>query len=73
MTDRLRPLERAFQLARTGAYRGVSDIREQLIAEGYAVDQLYGPSIGRDLRRISREARLAADAQPGEGESLTAS
>ena len=44
MTSVPTPLERAFSLARTGKCAGVSDIRAQLKAEGFAVVQLEGPS-----------------------------
>ncbi|WP_129793404.1 hypothetical protein [Sphingosinicella sp. CPCC 101087] len=56
-------LERAFDLARSGTCRSVSDIRRQLKAERY--DQveahLSGPAISRQLRE------LCAQAQPPEG------
>ena len=57
MTSVPTPLERAFSLARTGKYTGVSDIRAQLKAEGFAVVQLEGPSLLRQLRALCTEAR----------------
>ena len=52
-------LERAFDLARSGSYATVNDIRMQLRAERYdQVDaHLSGPSIARQLRQLCVEAR----------------
>jgi hypothetical protein len=51
-------LERAYQLARSGEYRNISELKAQLAAEGYAAvnSQLYGKSLNDDLRRLCREA-----------------
>ena len=52
MSDtRIGTVERAFQLAREGACRSVSDIRERLTAEGYVgvFSPLNGMSIWRQL------------------------
>jgi hypothetical protein len=48
---RIGTVERAFQLAREGACRSVSDIRERLTAEGYegVFSHLNGMSIRRQL------------------------
>lgn len=55
----LRPttLERAYQLAREGRCRTVSDIKQALAAEGYdrIQDSLYGPTLAADLRRLCQE------------------
>lgn len=55
-------VERAFELARSGAYLTVSDIAQHLKQERHAsVDaHLAGPSIRRDLRRLCIEARKNA-------------
>ena len=45
-------LERAFALARTGKYAGVTEIRAQLRAEGLGTNQLEGPSLLRQLRAL---------------------
>lgn len=50
-------LERAFDLARSGACAGVADIRAQLKAEGYALSQLEGRSLARQLRELCQAAR----------------
>jgi hypothetical protein len=57
-----RLVERAYQLARSGACQGVGDIKKGLRAEGFAnaevLSQLYGSTIAGDLRRLCAEARL---------------
>ena len=57
-------LERAFDLARSGDYASVNDIRVQLKRERF--DQveahLSGHSIGRQLRAICAEARSPVSA-----------
>lgn len=56
-------LERAFDLARSGGYSSLQDIRRQLKSEGF--DQveahLAGPAIGKQLRRLCEEARLKSE------------
>ena len=49
-------LERAFDLARSGQFRSVSDIRRQLLAEGFYVGQLTGPSLLKQLTALIRSA-----------------
>lgn len=63
MTFRSTPLERAFILARSGEYVGVAEIKSQLKAEGYAVQQLEGPSLMRQLRELCIASRKVEDAQ----------
>jgi hypothetical protein len=60
MTDRLTALERAFDLARTGKYAGVSELRQQLKSEGYSVEQLSGPALLRQLRELCTASQAAA-------------
>jgi hypothetical protein len=57
MTSRPTTLERAFTLARSGEYPGVSEIRTQLKAEGYSIHQIEGPSLLRQLREICTKAK----------------
>ena len=51
-------LERAFELAGSGEYAGVREIRQRLSHEGYAnvEGQLFGPELGKPLARLCREA-----------------
>jgi hypothetical protein len=60
MTDRPTALERAFDLARTGNYAGVSELRQQLKTEGYSVEQLSGPALLRQLRELCTASHSAA-------------
>jgi hypothetical protein len=50
-------LERAYELAREGRCRTVSDIKQALSSEGYdrIQDALYGPKLSADLRKMCRE------------------
>jgi len=52
--DRPTTLERAYQLAREGRCRTVSDIKQALSSEGFdrIADSLYGPSLTADLRKL---------------------
>ena len=49
-------IERAFELAKSGKYASVSDIRAAVVAEGYSSAQLTGPSLMRQIRTLMREA-----------------
>ncbi len=57
MTFRPTTLERAYQLARGGDCRTVSDIKQKLQAEGFEriQDSLYGPSLTSALRKLCQE------------------
>jgi hypothetical protein len=57
MTFRSTALERAFTLARSGDYVGVAEIKGQLKAEGYSVQQLEGPLLMRQLRELCVASR----------------
>ena len=52
-------LERAFQLARSGDYGTIKDIRKRLRAEGYPSMQIAGSALIKQLRAIIRTARDA--------------
>jgi len=45
-------LERAFQIARSGQYATVAQIRIALTKEGYSINQLEGPELIKQLRLI---------------------
>lgn len=57
--SKLRVLERAFELARSGECAGVQDIKAKLKAEHFTGidDQLYGPSLVRQLKQLCDAAR----------------
>ena len=62
MNLRATTLERAFELARSGKYAGVSELRQQLKTEGYSPDQLTGPTLLRQLRDLCIASAGAAGA-----------
>lgn len=45
-------LERAFELARTGKCRTVTEVRLKLRSEGFDVDQITGPQLLKQINRI---------------------
>ena len=57
MTFRPTTLERAYQLAESGASRTVSEVRQALQSEGYdrIQDALYGSTITNALRKLCQE------------------
>ena len=50
-------LERAFQLAKSGDYTSVSDIKKRLGAEGYSVAQITGRVLSKQLDALIKAAR----------------
>ena len=62
MSTRPTTLERAYELARSGRFAGVADLKRRLKDEGFTdVDgQLYGRALQSDLRRLCREASAAS-------------
>ena len=52
-------LERAFELARTGAFTDVKSLDRALAAEGYARSDPHtrSPTARKQLRRLCREAK----------------
>ena len=61
MTHRPTTLERAYELAREGRCRTVSDIKQALSAEGFdrIQDSLYGPTLSAALRKLCQENYVA--------------
>ena len=60
MTFRPTPLERAFELARSGEYASVTEVKQRLRDEGLASHQIEGPILTRQLRDLCRAAVRAA-------------
>ena len=58
MEARKTTLERAFELARTGRFRSLEDLRGALRREEYSPHQINGPTLTRQLREIIQLARL---------------
>jgi hypothetical protein len=50
------PLERAFELARSGKFATVTSIKKRLKEEGCSVDQITGRSLTRQLDALMKEA-----------------
>ena len=49
MDVRTTALERAFQLAKSGACISVAALKKQLKAEGYSTNQITGPTLNKQL------------------------
>lgn len=69
MITQLTPLERAFDLARSGECACVSDLRKRLRDEGYSDAQVEGPTLTRQLRRLLTAAKPTPGAQPMDRET----
>lgn len=55
-------IERAFELARSGQFRKVSEVKIAVWREGYeAVNQIGGATLQKQLREAIRIANLTAD------------
>ena len=52
MEANVTPLERAFQLAKSGQYESVEAIKQQLRQEGYSSHQIEGRTLVRQLASI---------------------
>lgn len=48
-------------MARSGDYVGVAEIKSQLKAEGYGVQQLEGPTLMRQLRELCIASKKPAE------------
>lgn len=59
MNYRLTTVERAYQLAETGEFANVGEIKRRLNAEGYSdvQGQLYGSTITSALKKLCDKAR----------------
>ncbi|HYC75538.1 hypothetical protein [Brevundimonas sp.] len=71
MTHRPTTLERAYELAREGRCRTVSDIKQALSAEGFdrIQDSLYGPTLSAALRKLCQEHYVAPAEQAAADQS----
>ncbi|WP_248311513.1 hypothetical protein [Bosea sp. ASV33] len=54
-------LERAFELARSGRLETLSELQRALVAEGYALQQLTGPALFEQLRKLMKVAKVHTD------------
>ena len=58
MQHRKTVLERAFDLAGSGEFSSISEIRHELVVEGYDAYQITGPSLLKQLRLLMRTAQV---------------
>lgn len=69
----LRPttLERAYDLARSGRCRTVSEIKQALSSEGFEriQDALYGPTLTSALRKLCQQHYIPGPADEEAGEA----
>jgi hypothetical protein len=56
MDERITPLERAFELAKSGTLSSVPDIKRQPKAEGHSTDQITGGVLTRQLNALIKAA-----------------
>jgi hypothetical protein len=63
MDYKITSLERAFQMARSGKYASVAEIKKQLNVEGFSAAQVTGAVLSRQLKELIRAAQEAGAAQ----------
>jgi hypothetical protein len=63
--SRLSLIERAYQLAKSGGCRTVTDVKKRLSAEGYPANDLIGKALIDDLLRQCRLANGLSAERPG--------
>jgi hypothetical protein len=68
MDNSITALERAFQLARSGDYTSVPDIRKRLVQERYSVSQITGGALSKQLLALIRAAQGRDRAQGPRGQ-----
>jgi hypothetical protein len=56
-------IERAFQLAKSGSYSSVADIKKRLSVEGYSIAQITGGVLSGQLKALIEAAREKNRAQ----------
>ena len=57
MDHNITAMERAFQLAKSGSCTSVPDLRKRLSAEGYALSQITGRTLSKQLEALIKGAR----------------
>ncbi len=60
MDTRLSQLERAFELARSGHFATVAEIKRKLREEGYMDDQVEGPQLFGQLNSLMKKSARAS-------------
>jgi hypothetical protein len=56
-------LERTFELAQSGRFASFGEIKKAVRGEGYAVDQLTGPQLSKQVRGLIEAARTRQHAE----------
>lgn len=64
MRSNVRPVERAFQLARLGSAQSVAEIKKILDHEGYNSNEIQGEQIRTQLRALIKIARGSIKPEP---------
>lgn len=57
MDSKKTPLQRAFEMARSGACVGLADLIRDLNREGYDCRQIEGPSLKKQLSTLIKERK----------------
>jgi hypothetical protein len=57
MQPNMTTIERAFELARSGRYLSLSEIKVRLSIEGYSADFVEGPQLCSQLKALIKTAR----------------
>lgn len=50
------PVERAFEMARSGRFATLREIKAALRKDGYSSDQIFGPTLSKQIYALIREA-----------------
>jgi hypothetical protein len=65
MVHKTTALERAFELARSGNFDSVTELKKRLKAEGYPEYEFEGRALSRQLSKLIHEARGLPVPKPG--------
>ncbi|KKB75856.1 hypothetical protein VW35_19025 [Devosia soli] len=57
MIPHMTALERAFELARSGKFASVTEVKLAVSKEGYLVSQMEGPQLSKQLRALVKANR----------------
>ena len=58
MDQNISALERAFELAKSGKFERVVDIRTHLMKEGYLTDQITGRTLSSQLKSLMATVKV---------------
>jgi hypothetical protein len=64
MDSKRTELERAFDLAKSGACSSINDLKHCLKLEGYSLHQIVGSSLTKQLRELIRESQGSTSPKP---------